>query len=106
MLDDYASPSEWPVGYTLAWPVNLIFDTCDHAWARQSHSLDIDHQGQPCDERSTTAHYSDWPLRGSDSGRAIDALHVVSQDKCPELQIRTNAITIGKDTLLGEALDS
>ena len=106
MIEDYASPSEWPVGYTLAWPMNLIFDTYDHAWARQSSSLNTGHQGQPRDERSTTTYYSDRPARGSGSGRAIDALPVVNQDRCPELQIHINAITIGKDTLLSEALDS
>lgn len=106
MLEDYASPLEWPVGYTLAWSLDSILDTDDHAWPRQSRSLNTGHQGEPRDERSTTTHYSDRPLRGSGSGRAIDALPVVNQDKCPELQIHANAIAVDKNTLLSEMLDS
>jgi hypothetical protein len=106
MLEDYASSLEWPVGYTLAWPLDSILDTDDHAWAWQTRPLDTGHHGQPRDERSTTTHCSDRPLRGSGRGRAIDALPVVNQDKCLELQIHANAIIIGKDTLPSEAIDS
>ena len=55
MLDDYAGPSEWPVGYTLAWPMNLIFDTEDYIWAHESRPLDTGHRGQPRDEGSADA---------------------------------------------------
>lgn len=71
MLDDYANPSEWPVGYTLAWPMNLIFDTDDHAWARQSRPLDTGHHGQPHDEGSADAHSPNWTLHDPTSGEAM-----------------------------------
>ena len=70
MLDDYTGSSEWPVGYTLAWSMNLISDTDDCAWARQSRPLDTGHHGQPCDEGSTTTHFLSRPLHHPTSGEA------------------------------------
>jgi hypothetical protein len=71
MLDDYAGSSEWPVGYTLAWPMNLIFDTEDYIWAHQSRPLDTGHPGQPCDEGSADAPSVNWTPHDPTGGESV-----------------------------------